>query len=251
MRKIILTFIIASMLLTSLAACGSGTDTVPAAETAQPTGTETVEEPEKPVIAYKDAPDDFDPSAAIGEPGWYPTSQGLVDYCLYQKDQPHCYSWDANGQYLTSVFLDIYSGCYPDWFGRDNRLELRREIQDQGIRAFDCIGMIKAYVWGDYSDENTSGRNNSTNYYCKNVMKQGTPQGPIEDIPEVPGIVVWKSDHVGVYLGDGKVVECTQSYYPKDGESKVGGIIISDIGERGWTNWLEYPGILYPAEDTK
>lgn len=273
MKKYVLILTAIAVLLATLSACGQkaespapvqpAAEAAPSADSQTPAETETTEtetpaeepatetpaEPEEEIPAGHIRPDDYDPNAAIGEPGWYPTAQGLVDYCLYWMDQPHCYSWDANGQYLTKEFLDTYSACYPDWFGKDDRLELRREIQDQGVRAFDCIGLIKAYVWADYSQDNTSRRTDETNYYCKNVLHQDTPFGPLRDIPEVPGIVVWKKGHVGIYLGDGQVLECTQEYYPKSGESKVGGIIISDIKDRGWSYWLEYPGILYLDED--
>ena len=275
MKRLLTVIIVSAMLLASLAACGSEAEPAPAAEPVEQTAEATVQAPEEPaaeaqapaetaaepsqpaeeepeeIPAGHIRPDDYDPNAAIGEPGWYPTAQGLVDYCLYWKDQPHCYSWDANGQYLTKEFIDQYSAWYPDWFGVDDRLALRREIQDQGIRAFDCIGIIKAYVWGDYSQENPLRRTDETNYYCKNVLHQGTPMGPIRELPEVPGIVVWKKGHVGIYLGDGQVIECTQQYYPSTGESKVGGIIISDLKDRGWSYWVEYPGILYLDEENE
>ena len=263
MKKNALTLIISALLLMSLASCGSNVEQPEVIDTPEETVTEVVEEvpsedevsapaeeePEEEIPAGHIRPDDYDPDAAIGEPGWYPTAQGLVDYCLYWKDQPHCYSWDANGQYLTKEFIDQYSAWYPDWFGVDDRLELRREIQDQGVRAFDCIGIIKAYVWGDYSQDNTSRRTDDTNYYTRDLLHHDTVYGPLRELPEVPGIVLWRKGHVGIYLGDGKVIECTQEYYPKSGESKVGGIIISDLKDRGWAYWVEYPGILYLDED--
>jgi hypothetical protein len=60
--------------------------------------------------------------------------------------------------------------------------------------------------------------------------------GTIATIPETPGLAVRKDGHVGYYIGDGKVVEA---------QSFAKGIIITNLKDRPWTDWYEFPGIKY------
>ena len=55
------------------------------------------------------------------------------------------------------------------------------------------------------------------------------------------GTVVWKSGHVGVYLGDGKVVEAKGIDY---------GTIISDINDTKWKYGLTFSWIDYDIKES-
>ena len=61
-------------------------------------------------------------------------------------------------------------------------------------------------------------------------------QGTIDTIPEVPGLAVWKSGHIGVYIGGGQVIEAMGTKY---------GVVKTQLQGRGWTHWLEIPYINY------
>lgn len=56
---------------------------------------------------------------------------------------------------------------------------------------------------------------------------------------------MWKPGHVGVYIGDGQVIEVTCISHKTDITHLVGGIEQHPIEAVGWTHWLEYPGIDY------
>ena len=55
-------------------------------------------------------------------------------------------------------------------------------------------------------------------------------------MPDTPGLAVWKAGHIGVYIGNGEVVEAMGTKY---------GVVKTQLEGRGWTHWLEVPGIEY------
>ena len=55
-------------------------------------------------------------------------------------------------------------------------------------------------------------------------------------MPETPGLAVWRSGHIGVYVGDGEVIEAMGTAY---------GVVRTKLAERSWTAWLEIPYISY------
>lgn len=69
-----------------------------------------------------------------------------------------------------------------------------------------------------------------------NAKKKGT----IDTIPEVPGLAVWHTGHIGIYIGNGEVIEAMGTKY---------GVVKTKLSGRGWTHWLEVPHISYPKEE--
>ena len=61
-------------------------------------------------------------------------------------------------------------------------------------------------------------------------------KGSIETMPDMPGLAVWKSGHIGVYIGSGEVIEAMDTRY---------GVVKTKLQGRGWSHWLEVPGIKY------
>lgn len=63
-----------------------------------------------------------------------------------------------------------------------------------------------------------------------------TRKGKIATMPDTPGLAVWKAGHIGVYIGNGEVVEAMGTKY---------GVVKTQLEGRGWTHWLEIPYIDY------
>lgn len=63
-----------------------------------------------------------------------------------------------------------------------------------------------------------------------------THKGEIATMPDTPGLAVWKAGHIGVYIGNGEVVEAMGTKY---------GVVKTQLEGRGWTHWLEVPYINY------
>lgn len=64
-------------------------------------------------------------------------------------------------------------------------------------------------------------------------------KGNISTIPNIAGLIVWKKGHIGIYLGDGKVVESRGVAY---------GVVITNVKDRPWTKWGKLPEIDYAAD---
>lgn len=63
-------------------------------------------------------------------------------------------------------------------------------------------------------------------------------------MPDIPGIIVWKPGHVGVYVGNKAVIECTLG-------SRGDGIVKTPLSSAGWKYWLKVPEIMYAEDVTK
>lgn len=113
----------------------------------------------------------------------------------------------------------------------------------------DCVGLIKSYYWSGKADGGTGSPNygkagfpdvNAGTMY-NNAKKKGT----IDTMPEVPGLIVYckTHPHVGVYIGNGLVIESTLS-------SRGDGVVKTKLSDFKWEYWFECPYIDYPAKTT-
>lgn len=118
------------------------------------------------------------------------------------------------------------------------------------IRLFDCIGLFKCRMWNDYTQTNSSGyKKNVPDWNETQFFNQATKKGSIETLPEKIGIALWQKGHIGYYLGNGAVIECTAKVFPS-GEGK--GIVFTQFKDsrsknyrNTWTHWFELPNIEY------
>lgn len=122
-------------------------------------------------------------------------------------------------------------------------------------RVFDCVGLIKCFLWHDYGLGNTS-------YYGKTapdinadqMYSRATTKGPISTIPDIPGLLVWQPGHIGIYIGGGQVIEATAKRWGSVGGCVVKSQFVSKSAAmyRGtWTHWLRCPFLMYSEEGSK
>ena len=71
------------------------------------------------------------------------------------------------------------------------------------------------------------------------MYANATVKGDMSSMPDTPGLAVWHSGHIGVYIGNGEVVEAMGTKY---------GVVKTKLSERSWTAWLEVPYINYISE---
>ena len=106
-----------------------------------------------------------------------------------------------------------------------------------GKHTADCVGLIKGYGWLDSGTmEIRYGSNGMPDVGANEMYYNAARKGTIDTIPETPGLAVWKSGHIGVYIGNGEVIEAMGTKY---------GVVKTQLAGRGWTHWLEIPYIKY------
>lgn len=95
------------------------------------------------------------------------------------------------------------------------RKKMINEAED-GTRAFDCSGLIKSILWGYVGDDSATG---GAKYASNGVPDLnaagliGRCYGVSENFSTImEGELVYMSGHVGVYVGDGYVVECSPKW---------------------------------------
>lgn len=109
-----------------------------------------------------------------------------------------------------------------------------------GKRCADCVGLIKGYGWyNPESGEVEYGSNGMADVDAGGMYDAATEKGVLSTMPDIPGLAVWQQGHIGIYVGDGKVVEAMTTTV---------GVVTTDLHNRGWTHWLKIPYINYIEE---
>lgn len=145
------------------------------------------------------------------------------------------------GNVLTPALFEYKKQQYPDGVG--NYADF---IKDHwlGRRTADCIGLIKGYGWLDTKSMTIRYATNGMPDYgadqmyqaCKSAGTLNKDYGAVSTMPEIPGLMLWKSGHAGVYIGGGYAIEAM-------GTSK--GVVKTKVSDRNWQGWGKLPYIDY------
>lgn len=167
------------------------------------------------------------------------TGQGLAEYAIAQLGRP--YWWGTFGQTANAGLLAQKREQYPDKYGSYGD-ECKKQY---GQKVHDCVGLIKGYLWCDTPDSEPIYK------AAQDVAVSGLymvchENGSIDTMPDTPGVCVFMRDmsHVGVYIGDGYVVEAT-------GHAR--GVVKTKLAGRGWglwgkPRWISYEAAATPAQ---
>ena len=161
------------------------------------------------------------------------TNTGLVEFVNECIGRP--YIFGTFGQKLTASLLDAKSKQYPKQLGAA-RLK-KAKAQFVGKRSDDCIGLIKNYLWADAADSEPK-YNASEDWSADETFKRAAEKGPISEMPEILGLCVRYSGHVGVYVGGGYVIEARGFDY---------GVVKTALNSRKWSHWYKHPCIKYES----
>lgn len=175
---------------------------------------------------YIDISDYEDPSTK--------NNRDLVQWAKYAADEGWGYVYGTYGSRLTGWLYQSKLNQYPIQVG-----QYADFIQTNwmGKRVADCVGLIKGYSWLDVDALEVNYCINGMPDIDANQMYQYAPQsGTIDTIPEIPGLAVWHQGHIGIYIGNGKVIEAKGTEY---------GVVETDLADGAWTHWLQIPFITY------
>lgn len=164
------------------------------------------------------------------------------------------------GAPLSDALITQKARQYPNYYSAGRQSYLRG-ITVNRPWAFDCVGLIKGILWGWEGDGNKSFggavyRANEVPDISANTMAKRCLErsASLEEI--LPGEAVYMNGHIGIYVGDGTVVESTLT-------GKYDGVVITNLKERNWAGhgklpWVEYetesnsfePDLPIPSEQT-
>ena len=164
------------------------------------------------------------------------SNKGLVDYVKTAATEKWGYIWSGIGQQLTEVLLAQLVTKYPREVGQYKDFI---RVTWLGKRVVDCGGLIKSYYW---TREGKFKYEGSTDLTADGLLAAAKEKGNIETMPELPGVLVHKKDHVGVYIGNGKVIEAKGTVY---------GVVQTEIKNGLWKSWSKCPFIDYNVDDSK
>ena len=181
--------------------------------------------------------------------GYYDTSiRNNLDLCRWAQmayDNNWGYVWGTYGNIMTRSSLESLSETYPTQVGAD---EFHDYIEANyiGRHCVDCAGLIKSYMWYDFNSGSfVYGSNDFADGNTEYIYTHSPETGTIDTLPDTPGIGVYHKGHVGIYIGNGIVIEAMGTTY---------GMQCRSVSEGSWTNWFVIPGLTYvdpEAESTE
>ena len=157
----------------------------------------------------------------------------LVSYVRSQLGRPYWYG--TFGQTASAALYRNKKAQYPSQYTAS-------DFSSQfGKKVHDCAGLVKGALWCSSVDGSPS-YNASEDYNANRFYLNSVSKGPISSLPDVPGMLVFKGtdknkNHIGVYIGSGKVIEAKGHKY---------GVVESSISS-GWKYWGKCNLISYDA----
>lgn len=157
------------------------------------------------------------------------------------------YATGTFGQCATDSFINSKAKQYPKQYTAAKVSKLK-SLPDS-TRLFDCVGLIKGVLWGFpnmvYTSNGVPDLNDSGMYnVCRDKSK---------DFSKIEiGELLHMNGHVGVYIGDGKAIECTAAWDSNVMITAVQNIgTIAGLNARTWTEHGKLPYITYASSQAK
>jgi hypothetical protein len=116
------------------------------------------------------------------------------------------------------------------------------------VWGFDCIGLIKAVLWGWNGDEmkvygGAVYASNGVPDISADAMIGKCTDGSSDMSSIAVGEFLWMKGHCGVYIGNGKVVESSPKW--------ANGVQVTALTARNWLKHGKLPWIEYSDEEVK
>lgn len=181
--------------------------------------------------------------------GYLMTSKQFIEKVKDIQRHDTVYMLGTFGQPVSEALIQGKKNQLPNWYTQ-SRINLFRSYIGKRF-AFDCVGMIKAVLWGWNGDMNAS--HGGCTYASNGVpdIDETSMIGMCSGVSTTfngiePGEVVWLQGHIGVYVGGNLVIECTPKWNNNvqySGLGNLGGK--SGYNTRSWTKHGKLPWVDY------
>jgi len=146
------------------------------------------------------------------------TNIGLVEFVKTKLGTPYVYG--MKGTVMTQANFNYLQARYG------NRLVWNSDERKVGKICVDCSGLISWF---------TGKLKGSSQFKAESVAH------PISTIASAPiGAAVWRQGHIGIYIGNGEIIEARGSQY---------GVIRTRVKYRDFTHWFLLKDIEYVEEN--
>ena len=156
------------------------------------------------------------------------TGKGLANFAKSKVGTPYVYGAKLSDGPFTVTKLNQLKKLYKSIFTTSYCEKARKYV---GKVCTDCSGLISGY---------TGKLLGSSMLYSSASERHTLNKNDCSKIPI--GAVLWKSGHVGVYIGNGEVAEALGINY---------GTVISKVAKRTFTHWLLFNWMTYDKVDQK
>lgn len=159
----------------------------------------------------------------------------LVDYCKKLYEEGARYWFGTFGQVASENLWKVKKTQYPSQYKSSRDIQIKKDIKEHKI-VTDCSGLIKGFMMLRPNGQivYTPSLDLGANAYYNNATEKGT----IKTMPDIPGLAVWKMGHIGVYIGNGEVIESRGFDY---------GVQKYKLSDRSYIKWLKVPGLEYTS----
>ena len=162
----------------------------------------------------------------------------LVTWANNAADNHWGYVYGTYGTVLDKTMLEFKAEQYPYIVGKNIDFITANWL---GKRTADCVGLIKGYSWYDTDNRKTIiGSNNMPDIGADKMFENATEKGTIDTLPEIPGLAVWHEGHIGIYIGNGEVIQAANTQV---------GVVRTKVSSTAWTHWLKIPYIEYLEQE--
>ena len=158
------------------------------------------------------------------------TRDELVEYAITCSTMQTVYLWGGIGDKITKDIISELRSRYPQKYTAEYCALLENYV-GKDYYGFDCSGLIKHYFMGGFS---RFIYNSKIDWNTKMMFEKAALKGSIENLPDIPGVIVYMEGHVGIYIGNGYVIESTPAF-------RIGGGVQKTLlHTRGWTDWFQH-----------
>lgn len=158
------------------------------------------------------------------------TAKELVAFLALAAEEKWGYVYSGQGQLYTQELAQEWAK--EERAGKNAAYFLKECSKWFNTKVVDCSGLlVEAFRSKDDEYDDRS---------ANTFRAQAVERGSLQELPNMPGLGVWRSGHIGVYIGTGKVIEA--------GGVKAGVVespLWSPATGKAWKEWIQLRDVQY------